>query len=95
MVIYSLLSETVLYSSKKKKKIEEKKKQKKPINPVLLSLKMFPLPIACVISKKKKNQRSKSHGIKVIYIQVIDSFMVHLKIYTKEANKNLLSHFDW
>ena len=57
MVIYSLLSETVLYSSKKKKKKkEEKKKKKKPINPVLLSLKMFPLPIACVISKKKKKK---------------------------------------
>ena len=62
MVIYSLLSDTVL--SIKKEKLKKKTHQSSII---LLSLKMFPLPIACVISQKK-NQRSKSHGIKVLYI---------------------------
>ena len=65
MVIYSLLSDTVL--SIKKEKLKKKKTHQSSI--ILLSLKMFPLPIACVISqKKKKNQRSKCHGIKVLYI---------------------------
>ena len=70
MVIYSLLSDTVI-SIKKEKRKETKRKKKKTHQSsiILLSLKMFPLPIACVISqKKKKIQRRKSHGIKVLYI---------------------------
>ena len=72
MVIYSLLSDTVISIKKEKRKETKKKKKTHQSSIILLSLKMFSLPIACVISQKIKikikNQRSKSHGIKVLYI---------------------------
>ena len=67
MVIYSLLSDTLISIKKEKRKETKKKKKNQQSSIILLSLKMFPLPIACVISqKKKKIQRRKSHGIKVL-----------------------------
>ena len=67
MVIYSLLSETVLYSSKKKKKNRREKKVEETHQSSIVVFENVSITY-CLCYLKKKNQRSKSHGIKVIYI---------------------------
>ena len=66
MVIYSLLSDTVL--SIKKEKLKKKKNPSIQYYIVVFENVSIAYCLCYLPKKKKKIQRSKSHGIKVLYI---------------------------